>query len=100
ESRLDALRNIARLVSSALERVEQQTRIDQAKKDLETKVNQLMNVARAASNGNLTVAVDVRGDDDMGRLGEAISRMISDLKNTISQVIESASQFGEGSRVV
>ena len=91
---------MGRLVSSALERVDQQTRIDQAKKDLETKVNQLMKVAKAAAEGDLTVAVDVKGDDDMGRLGEALGRMIADLKNIISQVIESASQFAEGSRVV
>jgi len=100
EGRLDTLRNVGRLTSSALERVDQQTRLDQAKKDLETKVNQLMKVARAASEGNLTVAVEVKGDDDMGRLGEALGRMIHDLKNIISQVIESASQFAEGSRVV
>ena len=100
EGRLDALRNVGRLVSSALERVDQQTRMDQAKKDLETKVNQLMKVAKAASDGDLTIAVDVRGEDDMGRLGEALGRMIKDLKSIISQVIESASQFAEGSRVV
>ena len=100
ESRLDSLRNVSRLVSSALERVDQQARIDQAKQDLETKVNQLMKVAKAASEGDLTTSVDVRGDDDMGRLGEALDRMIKDLKNIISQVIESASQFAEGSRVV
>ncbi len=80
ESRLDALRNVGRLVSSALERVDQQARIDQAKKDLENKVNQLMKVAKAASDEDLTVSVDVRGDDDMGRLGEALARMISRLE--------------------
>ena len=74
ESRLDALRNVGRLVSSALERVDQQTKMDQAKKDLETKVNQLMKVAKAASEGDLTIVVDVRGDDDMGRLGEALGQ--------------------------
>jgi methyl-accepting chemotaxis protein len=100
EARLEALRNVGRLVSSALERVDQQTKIDQSKKDLETKVNQLMRVAKAASEGDLTIRVDVRGEDDMGRLGEALDRMIKDLKNVISQVIESASQFAEGSRVV
>ena len=100
ESRLDALRNVSRLVSSALERVDQQIKLDLAKKDLETKVNQLMKVAKAASEGDLTITVDVRGEDDMGRLGEAIDGMIKDLKNIISQVIESASQFAEGSRVV
>jgi methyl-accepting chemotaxis protein len=100
DSRLDALRNVGRLVSTALERVDQQSRIDQAKKDLETKVNQLMKVAKAAAEGDLTVAVEVKGDDDMGRLGDALARMITDLKNIIGQVIESASQFAEGSRVV
>ncbi len=68
EGRIDALRNVGRLVSTALERVDQQTRLDQAKKDLEIKVNQLMKVAKAASEGNLTIAVEVKGDDDMGRL--------------------------------
>ena len=100
EGRLDVLRNIGRLVSSALERVDQQMLIDRARKDLETKVNQLMKVARAASNGDLTAAVEVRGEDDMGRLGEALAGMIGDLKNIIGQVIESTSQFAEGSRVV
>jgi methyl-accepting chemotaxis protein len=100
ESRLDALRNVGRLVSSALERVEQQNRIDQGKRDLETKVSQLMKAAKAAAEGDLTIAVTVKGEDDMGRLGEALGGMIADLKNLIGQVIESASQFGEGSRVV
>jgi methyl-accepting chemotaxis protein len=100
EGRLDALRNVGRLVSSALERVDQQTKMDVTKKDLESKVNQLLKVAKAASDGDLTIAVDVRGEDDMGRLGEALGAMIKDLKNIISQIIESASQFGEGSRVV
>jgi methyl-accepting chemotaxis protein len=99
-NRLDTLRNVGRLVSNALERVDQQARIDQGKKDLEAKVNQLMKAARAAAEGDLTVAVGVRGDDDMGRLGEALATMIADLKNIIGQIIESANQFAEGSRVV
>jgi methyl-accepting chemotaxis protein len=100
ESRLDALRNVGRLVSSALERVDQQAQIDQAKRDIESKVKELMKVARAAAEGDLTVTVGVKGEDDMGRLGEALGEMIGDLKNLIRQVIESASQFAEGSRVV
>jgi methyl-accepting chemotaxis protein len=99
-NRLDALRNVGRVVSNAMEKVDQQARIDQGKKDLESKVNQLMRAARAAAEGDLTTAVDVRGDDDMGRLGQALADMIGDIKNIIGQVIESASQFGEGARVV
>src|SRR3954468_12501721 len=99
-SRLDAVRNVGRLVSSSLERVDQQARIDQGKKELEAKANQLMKAARAAAEGDLTVDVGVHGDDDMGRLGEALAAMIGDLKNIIGQVVESANQFAEGSRVV
>jgi methyl-accepting chemotaxis protein len=99
-SRLDALRNVGRLVSSALERVDQQARIDQGKRDLEAKVSQLMKVARAAAEGDLCVTVEVRGEDDMGRLGQALADMIGDLKNIIGQIMESANQFAEGSRVV
>ena len=98
--RLDALRNVGRLVSSAVEKVDQQSRIDQGKKDLEVKVSQLMKVARAAAEGDLTAQVSVHGDDDMGRLGEALGAMIGDLKNIIGQIMESANQFAEGSRVV
>lgn len=74
--------------------------IERTKKDLEEKVNQLMKVAQAAAQGDLGVEVGVRGDDDMGRLGEALAKMTSDLKHVIGEVIESANQFAEGSRVV
>jgi methyl-accepting chemotaxis protein len=100
EGRQEALRSIGQLVSGALERVDQQVRLDQAKRDLEHKVNELMKVARAAADGDLTVAVTVRGEDDMGRLGTALAEMMSDLKKVIGQVVESASQFAEGSRVI
>jgi methyl-accepting chemotaxis protein len=100
DARQEALRSIAQLVSGALERVDQQQRIDEAKRDLEHKVNELTKVARAAADGDLSVDVAVRGEDDMGRLGTALSQMVSGLKNIIGQVVESASQFTEGSRVI
>ncbi len=74
--------------------------IEQGKRDLEEKVGLLTKVAQAAAKGDLTVEVPVRGDDDMGRLGDALAKMTSDLKHVIGEVIESANQFAEGSRVV
>jgi methyl-accepting chemotaxis protein len=100
DTRQEALRSVGRLVSAALERVDQQVRLDHAKRDLEQKVSELMKVARAAADGDLTVEVAVRGEDDMGRLGTALSEMVRDLKQVIGQVVESASQFAEGSRVI
>jgi methyl-accepting chemotaxis protein len=100
DHRVETLRSAGRLVASALERARQAAALEHSKRDLEAKVNQLMTVARAAAEGDLTVAVTVRGDDDMGRLGDALGDMIGDLKNIIGQIMESASQFAEGSRVV
>jgi methyl-accepting chemotaxis protein len=100
ENRIDTLKNAGRLVTTALERVDQQAKIDAAKKDLEDKVNTLMKVTQVAAAGDLTVNVPSLGIDDLGKLGDALARMIANLKNIIGQVIESASQFAEGSQVV
>jgi methyl-accepting chemotaxis protein len=100
DHRLETLRGIGRLVSSALERTHQSEQIEHTKRELERNVNQLMKVAQAAAQGDLTVDVEVHGESDMGRLGSALAKMMSDLKHVIGQVIESASQFAEGSRVV
>ncbi len=100
DSRQEALRSASRLISGALDRVDQQVRMDESRRDLEHKVNLLMKVAQSAARGDLTVDIEVRGKDDMGRLGEALAKMMADLKNVIGQVIESANQFAEGSRVV
>jgi methyl-accepting chemotaxis protein len=100
DHRVETLRSTGKLTSSALARARQSAELEQSKRDLESKVNLLMKVARAAAEGDLTVDVGVRGGDDMGRLGEALADMIGDLKNIIGQIMESANQFGEGSRVV
>ncbi|MFO0911154.1 MAG: methyl-accepting chemotaxis protein [Isosphaeraceae bacterium] len=100
EGRLQALRNIGQLVSAAVERAEQRVETERAKRDLESKVARLMQATQTAASGDLTVTVDVTSDDDIGRLGSALSDMVGDLKTIIGQVVESASQFAEGSRVV
>ena len=100
EHRAETLRSIGRMVSTRIERVRRQLEVEQAKVDMERKVNQLMKVAQAAAQGDLTVDVGVRGEDDMGRLGSALARMTGDLKGVIGQVVESANQFAEGARVV
>ncbi len=91
---------ITEKVNTEAKAAEMAAQIETAKRELEAKVNQLMKVAQAAAQGDLNVEVGVRGDDDMGRLGEALAKMMTDLKHVISEVIESANQFAEGSRVV
>ena len=105
--RLDALRAIARLASDKItaladrdEIVRRQGEVEQAGRDMERQVNLLMKVAQAAAKGDLTIEVEVRGQDDMGRLGSALAEMTGGLKGVVGQVIESANQFAEGARVV
>jgi methyl-accepting chemotaxis protein len=100
DSRIETMRNLGRLVSTALDKIDKQRREVEAKKELELKVSKLMRVAQAASDGDLTAVADVTGTDDLGRLGDAIAKMMRDLKNVIGQVVESAGQFAESSRVI
>lgn len=100
ENRLEVMRSVGRLVSSALDRVDRMARAEQERHNLEEKVNALMNVASAAASGNLRVEVPVQGTDDLGRLGTAMANMIRDLKEIIGQIIESTGQFAEGSQVI
>lgn len=70
------------------------------KEELERKVNSLMQVVTAAADGDLTRESDVNGDDDMGRLAAGMCKMLTDLRNVISQVVEAANQQNEGARTI
>lgn len=67
---------------------------------LETKVNELSNSVEAASRGDLTQQVEVKGDDDMGRLGSSLRKMICDLRTIIGEVMAAAQQQNEGARTI
>ncbi len=71
-----------------------------AREDLERKVNTLVKVVTSAADGDLTQEVGLTGEDDMGRLGSGMKRMLADLRNVIGQVIEAANQQNEGARTI
>jgi methyl-accepting chemotaxis protein len=71
-----------------------------AKKDLEEKVNSLMQIVQSAAKGDLTHDVPFAGQDDMGRLATGMTAMLADLRNVIGQVIEAANQQNEGARTI
>ncbi len=68
--------------------------------ELRQKVDELLKVVTAASEGDLTCAVTVDGEDAVGELAKGLRKMIADLRDIISQVVEGAAQFTEGSRIV
>jgi methyl-accepting chemotaxis protein len=93
QSRLDALRNVGRLVSQALERI-------QDAQTLREKVDQLLEVVNAAAKGDLTKHVTFSGTDAVGELAGGLEKMLNDLRGIIGQVVESSNQFAEGARVI
>ena len=79
---------------------ENQERERAAQEDLQNKVDQLLAVVNAAAEGDLTKEVTVTGEDAVGELAAGLQKMIGDLRDVISQVVEGSAQFTEGSRVV
>ncbi|MCA9259389.1 MAG: GAF domain-containing protein, partial [Planctomycetales bacterium] len=71
-----------------------------AQRELQEKVDKLLQVVNAAADGDLTQVIDVDGDDAIGALAGGLRRMIGDLSEIIGQVIDGAAQFTEGARVV
>jgi len=92
----DALRELR---SEEREAAVQKAQLE-AKDLLEQKVNELSLIVAAAARGDLTGQVNVEGNDDLGRLGSNLSKMMCDLRNVIGEVMAAAQQQNEGARTI
>ena len=79
---------------------EQEKRDREAQAELRRKVDEILVVVNAASEGDLTKQLRVEGNDAVGELANGLRKMTTDLRGVIMQVIEGAAQFTEGARVV
>jgi methyl-accepting chemotaxis protein len=79
---------------------ELQSQVASDKHNLETKVGLLSNVFGSAAKGDLNVAVDVSGDDEMTVLAGNARRMLGDLRDVIRQIAEAADQQNDGARMI
>lgn len=77
-----------------------QAETDATAKQLQEKVNLLLENVQAAAAGDLTTEITVKGTDAIGRLGEGLEKMIQALSSVVTQIKEAAEQFTEGARVV
>jgi methyl-accepting chemotaxis protein len=77
-----------------------QEREQKLQAELRDKVDQILHVVNAAANGDLTAELAVSGTDAVGELANGLRRMMGDLCDIITQVVEGAAQFTEGARVV
>jgi methyl-accepting chemotaxis protein len=83
--RLDSLRSVGRMVSQAMERITQE-------ETLREKVALMLDVVRAARDGDLTRDVTVTGDDAIGQMGDGLRDFMQELRTALAGVGEAAAQ--------
>jgi methyl-accepting chemotaxis protein len=100
--RKDALRNVAKVVAAACDRLTQQAaaralaeRDRAVAADQRRRADALLTVVDAAAQGDLTRDVPAEGDDAIGRMGAGLKRLIGDLRGHIGLIAQNAKQLGE-----
>jgi methyl-accepting chemotaxis protein len=86
EQRLAALRNVGRLVSQAIERIEKDTADREAAAELAHKVDLVLEVVRAAADGDLTRTIPVAGDDAIGQLAGGLETLLENLRASMRDI--------------
>ena len=89
--RTEALRNVAALVSEAMERVGRTQREAAQAAELREKVDSILEVVNAAATGDLTGEITVSGTDAIGQLGEGLAQFFGDLRGDLSSIRSNAS---------
>lgn len=63
-------------------------------------IRQMMEVSRRVADGNLTQQLDIKTDDELGRLGQNINEMVSSLNRVLHDVLQSAAQLAHATREI
>ncbi|WP_215813324.1 methyl-accepting chemotaxis protein [Pimelobacter sp. 30-1] len=84
--RLESLRNVGRLVSQAVSRIERETRERAEAAVLAGKVEQMLDVVSAAAGGDLTRTLDIEGDDAVGRVAEGLRTLLGTLRTSMGNI--------------
>src|SRR5262249_44791758 len=65
--------------------------------ELESKVDAMLEVVRAARAGDLTKAVTVSGQDAIGQMGEGLGTFFNDLRQSVALIAQNAKTLGVSS---
>jgi len=74
-----------------------QERERQAARELQEKVDAMLEVVNAAAAGDLTRTVPVRGTDAVGQMGEGLQRFLSDLRVSVGAIAHNAQTLASSS---
>lgn len=86
ENRMNALRNVGRLVSNAMERIKKAEEEQQQAQDLKNKVDAILKVVDAAFHGDITQEINVNGTDAIGQMGEGLTKFFANLRKSIGDI--------------
>jgi methyl-accepting chemotaxis protein len=71
-----------------------------AAEDLRNRTEQLLEVMRVASAGDLTVAVSIKGEDPIGQMGETLEEFLADLRSKVTHIAQAAEAVGQASETL
>ena len=91
--RLEALRNVGRIFSSALERIAKEERERIEASEMAAKVDSVLEVVRAAASGDLTRPVTVSGEDAVGQLAGGLSVLLDALRESMANIGATAQEL-------
>ena len=68
--------------------------------ELNAKVDALLPVVSAVAGGDLTRQVTVKGEDGVGKIGESVARLITDLRTNVSAIALNAQELAAASQQI
>ncbi|WP_235535911.1 methyl-accepting chemotaxis protein [Nocardioides sp. Root190] len=84
--RLEALRNVGRLVSQAMSRINRETADREAAAEMTAKVQMILDVVSAAAEGDLTRELAIEGDDAVGRVADGLRSLLTTLRTSMGNI--------------
>ena len=86
QQRLEALRNVGRLVSQTIGRLAKETADREAAAELARKVDLVLDVVRSAAAGDLTREIPISGDDAIGQLADGLTALLATMRSSLSDI--------------
>jgi methyl-accepting chemotaxis protein len=97
KERLEAHALQERQESEQREAQERQEQDRKVAKELQDNVDSMLEVVTAAAQGDLTKTIPVSGDDAIGQMGQGLNAFFEDLRNSISNIANTAQSLGDSS---
>ncbi|WP_336250485.1 GAF domain-containing protein [Stomatohabitans albus] len=86
ETRMQALNSLANPISLAVSAIREIQRTKDKASETAARFAELVKVVDAAAEGDLTVEVNIDGDDDLGHFAESLGHFLASLRTSMSHV--------------